>query len=270
MAERMNNLTGKEWLQNSFSIWRDIRKTPEELALKHPAMYPSQLCERLIDIYSRDDGEVILDPFLGVGSTLVAAKNRLKRGIGIELNPEYADLARMRVSESQTSSSHSEGVKKSFFKQEIFDGDSRKILSEIDNETVDLCINSPPYWDILNQRRSVDDRDISGYSDEHTDLGNIEDYEEFMKELKEIYAEVYRVLKPNKRCCCIVMDIRKKSSFFPFHMDISKIMTEVGFELEEFVIWDRQHEYNNMKTLGYPWVFRFNKVHEFICIFWKR
>ena len=43
-----------------------------------------------------------------------------------------------------------------------------------------------------------------------------------------------------------------------------------GFELEEFVIWDRQHEYNNMKTLGYPWVFRFNKVHEFICIYWKR
>jgi len=53
-------------------------------------------------------------------------------------------------------------------------------------------------------------------------------------------------------------------------MDISRIMTEIGFELEEFVIWDRQHEYNNMKTLGYPWVFRVNKVHEFICIFWKR
>ena len=95
MAERMNNLTGKEWLQNSFSIWRDIRKSSEELELKHPAMYPSQLCEKLIDIYSRDDGELILDPFLGVGSTLVAAKKRLKRGIGIELNPEYADLARM-------------------------------------------------------------------------------------------------------------------------------------------------------------------------------
>ena len=60
---------------------------------------------------------------------------------------------------------------------------------------------------------TVDGRDISGYSDEHSDLGNIEDYEEFLKELKEIYSEVYRVLKPNKRCCCIVMDIRKKSSF---------------------------------------------------------
>ena len=44
----------------------------------------------------------------------------------------------------------------------------------------------------------------------------------------------------------------------------------IGFEIEEFAIWDRQHEYNNMRTLGYPWVFRFNKVHEYICIYWKR
>jgi hypothetical protein len=66
------------------------------------------------------------------------------------------------------------------------------------------------------------------------------------------------------------MDIRKKDKFFPLHEDQSRIMREIGFELEEYVIWDRQAEYNNMKTLGYPWVFRFNKVHEYICIYWKR
>ena len=78
------------------------------------------------------------------------------------------------------------------------------------------------------------------------------------------------MLKINKRCCVVVMDIRKKDKFYPLHIDITNIMRSVGFELEEFVIWDRQHEYNNMKTLGYPYVFRFNKVHEFICIYWKR
>ena len=61
-----------------------------------------------------------------------------------------------------------------------------------------------------------------------------------------------------------------KDKFFPLHEDQSRIMREIGFELEEYVIWDRQPEYNNMKTLGYPWVFRFNKVHEYICIYWKR
>ena len=51
MAEKMNNLSGKEWLQNSFSIWRDIRKNKEELKLKHPAMFPIALAEKLIKIY---------------------------------------------------------------------------------------------------------------------------------------------------------------------------------------------------------------------------
>jgi hypothetical protein len=66
------------------------------------------------------------------------------------------------------------------------------------------------------------------------------------------------------------MDLRKKDKFFPLHIDISKMMSELGFELEDIMIWDRQHEYNNMKTLGYPYVFRVNKVHEFMLIFWKR
>jgi hypothetical protein len=47
-------------------------------------------------------------------------------------------------------------------------------------------------------------------------------------------------------------------------------MKEIGFELDEYVIWDRQRDYNNMKTLGYPYVYRFNRVHEFICIYQKK
>ena len=91
MAEKMNNFTGKEWLQHSFSIWRDIRKNSEETKLKHPAMFPIQLCEKLINIYTKDEGEVILDPFMGVGSTVIAAKNLGKKGIGIDLSKEFFD-----------------------------------------------------------------------------------------------------------------------------------------------------------------------------------
>ena len=45
---------------------------------------------------------------------------------------------------------------------------------------------------------------------------------------------------------------------------------KIGFELEEYVLWNRVHEYNNCRPLGYPFVYRFNKVHEYICIYWKR
>lgn len=266
MAEKMNNFNGKEWLQNSFSIWRDIRKNREEIKLKHPAIFPIELCEKIINIYTKDYGEVILDPFMGIGSTIMAAQNLLKKGIGIDLSKEFFEITKNRLIQNKERIK----PKNKLIEPDIYLGDSRKILKEIPSNSVDLCINSPPYWDILNRRRTVDKKNNVNYSNSEEDVGNIKDYNNFLDELKKIYSEVYRTLKYNKRCCVVVMDIRKKDKFYPFHIDITKIMEDIGFELEEFVIWDRQHEYNNMKTLGYPWVFRFNKVHEFICIYWKR
>ena len=265
-ASRMNNLTGKQWLQNSFTIWKDIRKTAEEAKLKHPAMFPQALVERLIDIYTKDPGEVILDPFLGSGSTVLAAMNKGKLGIGLDLSEEYINLAQSRVDSFQTDLL----TENEILTPIIIKDDARHLGKHVKPESVDLVVTSPPYWDILNMKRTADKGLIRNYSDNDTDIGNINDYDAFMQSLKEIYTEVYKSLKPNKRCVCVVMDIRKKDKFYPFHIDQTKIMQEVGFEIEEFAIWDRQHEYNNMKTLGYPWVFRFNKVHEYICVYWKR
>lgn len=67
--KRCNDLTGKEWLQNSFSIWRDLSKTKAEKDLKHPASYPVCLCEKLIKTFARKKCKV-LDPFNGIGSTI--------------------------------------------------------------------------------------------------------------------------------------------------------------------------------------------------------
>ena len=53
MAEKMNNLTGSEWLQESFTIWRGIKKTTEERQTKHPALFPQRLPEKLINLYTK-------------------------------------------------------------------------------------------------------------------------------------------------------------------------------------------------------------------------
>lgn len=263
MAERMNEFTGKEWLQHSFSIWRDITKTSEERATKHPAMFPQQLAEKLIRIYTKGSA-VVLDPFMGTGSTLMAARTLGRPSIGIELNPEFCKLAKSRLDSLDST------LFETSTPYQIHNLDSRVLSKEIQPESVDLVITSPPYWDILNQRRTADQKEIRNYSGSEDDLGNIANYDAFLSELKQVFQEVFITMKKNTRCISIVMDIRKKDKFFPLHQDQSRIMQEIGFELEEYVIWDRQHEYNNMKTLGYPWVFRFNKVHEYICIYWKR
>ncbi len=66
------------------------------------------------------------------------------------------------------------------------------------------------------------------------------------------------------------MDIRKKSNFFPLHMDLAIELKQRGYIFDDIIIWDRQSDYNNMRPLGYPYKFRINKVHEYILIFAKK
>jgi len=65
------------------------------------------------------------------------------------------------------------------------------------------------------------------------------------------------------------MDIRKGCEFFPFHSDLATEMQRIGYIFDDIIIWDRSLEYNNLRPLGYPAVFRVNKVHEYLLIFQK-
>ena len=65
------------------------------------------------------------------------------------------------------------------------------------------------------------------------------------------------------------MDLRKKDQFYPLHMDVAIAMRTIGYILDDIIIWDRRHEYNNLRSLGFPSVFRLNKTHEYILIFKK-
>jgi len=261
--KRYNELTGKEWLQYSFSIWRDIRKSAEENKLQHPAMFPEQLASRVIDIYTKKSNTV-LDPFMGAGSTVLASYKKGRKGIGIELSKEFIIIANNRLKETKK-------VKiEHAIEPVIFKDDCRNMMNHLKKESVDLCLTSPPYWDILTRNRTADKQDTRKYSDSNSDLGNINDYIKFLNELRKVFLSVYEALKTNGHCVIVLMDIRKKDKFFPFHSDMAKIMEELGFVYEDLIIWDRQHEYNNMKPLGYPYVFRVNKVHEYILIFRKR
>lgn len=263
-ANRYNELTGKEWLQYSFSIWRDIRKNEKENKLKHPAMFPTQLASRVIDIFTKRN-DVVLDPFMGVGSTIVSAYIKERKSIGFELSEEYASVTRKRMKKLKERLS-----KKKLFYPKIYQKDARKLLTYIDSKSINLCLTSPPYWDILSMKRTADEKNIKKYSDSNIDLGNVHDYKNFLEELNKIFTKVYETLVPNGHCVVVLMDIRKKDKFYPFHSDLAEKMEEIGFTFEDLIIWDRQHEYNNMRPLGYPYIFRVNKVHEYILIFKKR
>jgi len=256
--EPLNDLDGKTWEKYSISVW-DITKTPEETKLRHPAMFPVELCKRLIRIYTKK-GDVVLDPFMGSGSTVIAARDLERVGIGIDINPKFVNLAKRRLSQQKLFPS-------SVDQPRIYCEDAINLTKFVEPETVDLVITSPPYWFVHKRKRTADYKEPRPYSELSRDLGNIEDYGQFMESLKEIFSKVYKVLKPGKRCIVIVMDIRVQSLFIPFHIDIINMMKNIGFTLEDIIIWDRRKEYNNLRPLGYPYVFIVNKVHEYILIF---
>jgi len=258
--KRLNDLDGKIWTRYSISIW-NVVKSPAENKLKHPAMFPSELCKRLIEIYTKK-GEMVLDPFLGSGSTIVAARDLARRGVGLEINAEFVKLARSRLSQEKL-------IKLDIPEPEVFCDDAINLSKYVRDESVDLCITSPPYWNIHLRKRSADYKESRPYSELERDIGNIPEYSTFMTELSKIFTEVYKTLKHGKRCIVIVMDIRVQSKFIPFHIDVIKMMEGVGYILEDIIIWDRKAEYNSLRPLGYPYAFIVNKIHEYILIFRK-
>lgn len=257
-ARKANDLDGAAWTRYSISVWNDIRKNAEELGLGHPAMFPAMLAERLIQCFTTANEKVVLDPMAGSGSAIVAAKRLGKIGIGIELSEEYATTAWKRLEKID---GPGQGV--------VHVGDANRLLDFVDLGTVDFGVTSPPYWDILAQQRTADGKPVRDYVEAEGNIGAIADYAEFVSALKRLYGLVYQVLKPGAYFCTVVMDVRKKDRLYPLHSDLAQAMEELGFIYDDLIIWDRRQEYSNLRPLGYPSVFRINRIHEYVLIFKK-
>jgi DNA modification methylase len=263
--KRANDLSGREWTRNSISVWSDLRRDTEDSGLNHPAMFPKSLVLRCLECFTRAEERMVLDPFSGSGATVLAAWSIGRVGIGFEINPEYIALTHQRLGTMQEAlfgvPQHGE--------IRLIQDDARDLLRYLAPGTIDICITSPPYWDILNQRRTADNGAIRNYGNLAADLGRVSEYDRFVRELGTVFGAVAAVLKPGGYCIVNVMDLRKGSTFYPFHADLADLLTKMGLIWDDIIIWDRRAEYNNLRPLGYPSVFRINKTHEYLLIFRK-
>jgi len=261
--KRANDLEGAAWTRSSISVWSDIRKTPEETSLKHPAMFPAQLVQRVIECFTRTADRTILDPFSGSGSTLVTAHALGRSGIGFEVSEEYRELTCRRLQAA--------GATPGDF--QLHAASASQIPALLPPQSVDLCVTSPPYWDILTRKRTADYKPVRDYAEGDEDLSHVADYAEFIERLAGVFDGVHQVLKPGRYCVINVMDLRKKAQFFPLHSDLAARLSDTArggrFIFDDLIIWDRRADYNNLRPLGYPAVFRINKVHEFLLIMRK-
>ncbi len=206
---KLNELSPAEWLKFTKTWFVHNPKPRKKNELLHPAKFPEDLIEEFIRFFTKA-GEVVLDPFLGTGSTLVACDHSNRRGIGIELQEKYVDIARQRVSASQ----------------QVICGNSAEI-EKYNLPEVDFIITSPPYGPMLNKKglaskeRTKKGLDVN-YSTETEDLGNAESYDEFLNRLVSIMVNLKPKLKNNRYAVVILQNYMDQGEYRTLAWDVAR------------------------------------------------
>ncbi len=266
----LNELTAKEWIIETVSVWTQKglgAKHPDaKIERKHPAPFSFTDISRLIRFFTKR-GQVVLDPFVGVGSTLKACALEGRKGIGIELNPHFVELTRERLlTEVRDLFSAADD-------QQVLEGDARDLLKGIPDESVDFVVTSPPYWTILKKEdhKTRQERIANGlstdYGNDPRDLGRIPNYEDFLRELTGIFSECRRVLRQGKFMAIVVSDFRDKSRYVMFHADLAQALETIGLEMRGLKVLYQRHK--RVFPYGYPYSYVPNIHHQYILILQK-
>jgi DNA modification methylase len=274
LNNKLNNLTGKEWVKFTKS-WTIINpKRRKEDTILHPAKFPEELVSQFISFFTKEN-EIVFDPFLGTGSTLVASKEINRFGIGIELNIKYSNIAKKRL-EPDNNKSHF-----------VINGDSLAILSKKNNKInnilnklnskyVDFIITSPPYWDMLKNSRGniktlkkihLEKGGDDFYSDLKEDFGNMTEYNQYMDNLTLLFSNSYDLLKPNGYLVIIIQNIRvKEGSMIPVAWELA-IRLSKKYKLKQEKLWLQDNK--SLNIWGYPSTYVSNVHHHYCLVFQK-
>ena len=195
--------------------------------------------------YSQE-GDTVLDPFVGGGTTAVEAKLTNRNFIGYDINPEAIELSRNKCNFQFDTTASS-----------VIDVTDARQLPLNDN-SVDLICAHPPYADIIHYSDGIDG-DLS-----------LLPMKNFLVEMVKVADEFHRVLKNEKFCAVLMGDMRKKGMVQPPAFETMRVFERVGFKTKEIII----KEQHNCKATGY-WKtnsIKFNFLllaHEYLFIFKK-
>jgi DNA modification methylase len=281
-------MTAKEWIKSQIGVWqsdfddqefnkvfeffyeaRDIRD--KEI---HPAVFPINLAKRVIELFTHK-GELVLDPFVGIGTTLVAARDLERNAVGFDINQKYLDFAKQRLSQVTLHES---------YKQLTVLDDARHICEYIEPESVKLVLTSPPYANLLNRprlnkSRRGDLRDnrqymkVEQYSQNPQDLGTLK-IDDYAEAIREIYSKILPLMKPKAHNVINVPDVWSsevpRGKRIPIHIYVYHAMVEAGFELRNTIIWNRNNIVNRIGIFGWPSNYiTMGTTFEYLLDFWR-
>jgi len=263
LKNKLNHLTGKEWTKFTCS-WFIFNALPSDLkeeravtkdTATHPATYSPTMVSDFIKFFTKE-GQNVFDPFSGIGSTLVAARRTGRIGYGIELNKKYYDIILKRVPE---------------FKDNIFNDDCRN-MDKLNLPKIHYSISSPPYWDMLQRSTDGFIKDREGkkldykYSEAENDLGNINEYDQFIKEACNVYLKLYDFLEDGAYITIIVKNVKKGGKLYPLAWDMARELSKT-YVLKDEKIWIQDKI--GLSPYGYPYSWVSNILHHYCLILRK-
>jgi len=252
-------------IQPFFYEKRDIRDKDV-----HPAVFPISLPSHFIKLLTHK-GELVLDPFVGIGTTLLAAQDLDRNAVGFDLKEQYVKTATERLEQSRLAQST---------RQIAIVDEAHNTPEYLEKETVSLCITSPPYANMLahqrlnksmrgNLRKNKHYLKVQQYSDDPFDLGTM-NHEQYAKALEEIYSGILPLMKPRAHCIINVNDVWENNHRISTHVYVIEALTRAGFELRNTFIWDKRDLVNQVGIFGWPSNFiSLGATMEFILDFWR-
>ncbi|MGB0879119.1 MAG: DNA methyltransferase [Polaribacter sp.] len=264
---KLNDLTGKEWLKLTSSFWFSEKCAADKDAFNHPAPFLIKDIQKLVGMFTKSEMRV-LDPFCGSGTTLLATSKLNRYGIGIDLNEDYKKLAFERLSKNKF---------EEFNDYEYHLGDSNDVIENLEN--IDYIVTSPPYHNILKNKgagirkenkkgyRNGSRIGVDYYSDLPNDLGNKETYNEFITSFKAIMSKCFDALNNKKYCSIVISDFTVNKKEVCVQSDVVKLMQDIGFEFVGTIALLQNNK--PLYPFGYPYAYKINHHHQNIINFRK-
>ncbi len=267
----INCLTAKEWIKCQLGVWqfnyegRDIRDKT-----KHPATFPISLARRCIELFSHQ-GELVVDPFMGSGTTLVAARDISRNAVGFDIHPDYVALTQKRLRQDSLFAETQQIP--------VLD-DARHIAHYLEEQSIACIVTSPPYANLLNRerhnksRRGIERKNeqykkVEQYSQLPEDLGTL-DLDAYSKAMAEIFADLLPLLKKKGHCIINVPDMWWENKRITIHVSVIEALRSVGYELRNTIIWDRTNIVNNIGIFGWPSNYiTMGTTFEYLLDFWR-
>jgi DNA modification methylase len=285
----LNELSGEEWLYFTKSVWGTAYPSElgHELRKRHGANKPPRLMARLIEFFT-SSGELVLDPFAGVGGTLLGAAiaRGPRRAIGIEIEGRWVDLyeelvatlARERdglgplvadigpADPGGTRSFSASGI-------EMRRGDAMLVLPELEAESVDFVATDPPYnvqlpitmaGGKLAESHANRRTDYAMVTEHAGDLANSSDYAAYLDRMELVFGQLARVLRRDRYAAVIVRDAYQDGHYVFTGSDLAERAIRAGFTIKGDVIWYQAG--TRLRPYGYPRTYVPNIAHQHVLV----